>query len=129
MPHQACRKLKAGPKRQISSLGVGFEQGQQSYFFARLGQALSHLERDQAAERVTNQQVRAARLHGFNRIEKELSHVFDGVQRRIHAIRAFRLHPIDWMIRLDTLYELKKVHHAAADAMRDKNWRRGISCF
>jgi hypothetical protein len=104
--------------------------GQQSDSLSLCDQLLCHFQRDQAAERESDEDIRSAMLYLPDGFERVSGHVFDTIQRLLNPIDALGLHAMNRARRLDVLHDLEKIHDAAAQSVGNENRRlRGAIVF
>ena len=72
---------------------VGIQHGPQSDSLSLCDQLLCHFQRDQAAERESDEDIRSAMLYLPDGFERVSGHVFDTIQRLLNRIDALGLMP------------------------------------
>src|ERR1700678_3936567 len=111
------------PERQTARVRKRLHQDQQGHFLALFGQAPGHFKRDQTTQRVSDQQIGAARLQLLDGIEGKMSRILDAIAGLLHAIGSPRLYPIDRMIDLELANQREELHDATAQSMSQKQGR------
>src|ERR1700758_4876808 len=109
---------------QKTDVRIAIQHRQKRHFFSPGAEQACHFQSHEAAQRVSNQEVRAPRLHFLDRTQIEVGHISNVVKRFVSAIQTLGLHSIDGIWALHVLHDLKKVHYAATQTMRNEDWPR-----
>ena len=103
--------------------GVGIQQRQQADLLTLRPELLSHPEGHLAPKAITAQKIWAFWLEHLYFFEIDSRHLLNPAGAGLIVTQSYRLEPIKWLIRTETLSQILEYQDFATMCMDTKEWR------